>query len=166
MLKQVPLCNAPSQIVSTFSYRLQVVEEIEILTSSPLLKRYNRVWQNAHWFEKVQTIYPDNETTEEGRKVRNCPSPSRLEGAKSMQESLLLYIFEAQELTAGNPTKVRTRKPPSFALDRDRGPQQPHVSAEFASILDICFQLLDAAKPKDVIGTTKSDFQASIKRKY
>lgn len=44
--------------VESICQRLQVVEEVEIITSTDILYRYNNVWQNAHWFHDVQLTCP------------------------------------------------------------------------------------------------------------
>lgn len=46
--------------VESIYQKLQVVKEIEIITNSDILLRYNHVWQNAHWFNDVQLIYPSS----------------------------------------------------------------------------------------------------------
>lgn len=148
--------NAPiSHPISTFPYRLQVIEEIEILTSSPLLQRYNHVWQNAHWFEGVQTIYPASNSGEAHWRVKDCPSAERLDGAKSMQESLLMYTFE----TSGNALpRSRPSTRPSFSSNKSSNLLgSPNESV---AILDICSRLLDVAKTGTEMRATRNDFQA------
>lgn len=130
-------------LIDSFKHRLEIVEEIEILTSSNLLQRYNHVWNNSHWFEGIQTIYPLNDEDEKeneneirremNNRIKSCLSNKCLMGIKIMQESLLLYKLESPEFI-GSITSMNVIHNQSSSL------------IESVAMIDISSRLLTAAQ--------------------
>lgn len=124
-------------IIDSLLNRLEVVEEIEILTDSDLLQRYDHLWQNVHWFANVQTIYPSVKESQEQQQllsngaINDSLPQERLLGAKTMQESLLMYKFEAVEASQNK----------SLIL-----PASPSLTCDSIAMADICSRLLNASK--------------------
>lgn len=167
-----------SSLIDSIVWRLEVVDEVEIVTDTNVLQRYDYVWQNVHWFEGVQTIYPTRRATEDNNVVRelgtpteldivnnwrveDCPSAECLNGAKLMQESLLLYKLEM----------VYTSVPSGLASTRLALPVAPpspffkhsNLSAESLAMIDICSRLLVAAKHSHGINSINTDIQVSAR---
>lgn len=103
-----------------FLSRLQLADEIEILSENPLLWKYDHIWRNPHWFDCVQSLYPvglGSQTKKEEEKdatdrniagsvpswnPKESPSIVQLDGVKLMQESLMCYTFEGDRLGGGS----------------------------------------------------------------
>lgn len=174
------------------SHRLHVVEEIEILTSSDLLQRYDHVWRNAHWFDGVQTIYPLSHEKEkkrgEGSYGRNhreattssssswgisddhsCPSVESLVGVKKVQESLLLYKLEPSEGTQASGVLReqheinRSNNSSSTAsFSQSQSSSFLNRSPETIAMVDICSRLINAAKQTTTTAVINSGLQVNI----
>lgn len=155
--------NNEAYLVDSFLHRLEIADAIEVSTSSDLLQRYNHVWENAHWFDRIQTIYPIDKKAKNSDdcqnasgtlncwKVQDCPSSERLSGIKMMQESLLLYKYEASEYH-------RTSRPMN-EVKTGSSSLPVNLSHEPLAMIDICSRLLLAAKQRNSVMALKSDLQ-------